>query len=133
MPVDKPNDPGAHMSKRVAILLVRHLSKALRRRRIEAVDSEPFWLTPEQYEERDGGIQLLPEMAGDMIAYSQRNHLRPLGVVVVNEDGEYFDFFNDEAIISPIDREFAEKLFRAHAHFWFCEIPWLIANKRPDA
>jgi hypothetical protein len=59
--------------------------------------------------------------ADDMMAYAKHNQLRPLGIVVVNENGEYFDFFNDDAIISPIDREFVERLFRAHAHFWFCE------------
>jgi hypothetical protein len=121
------------MSKRVAVLLVRHLSKALLRRRIQDVDSEPYWLGPDQYIERDGGVQLLPDKAGDMIGYAERNHLRPLGVFIVVEHGEYFDYFNCDAIISPLDREFAEKLFRAHAHFWFCEFPWLVANKQLDA
>ena len=121
------------MSKRVAILLIRHLSKALLRRRIQDVDSEPYWLGPGQYIERDGGVELFPAEADDMMAYAKHNHLRPLGVVVVNENGEYFDFFNDDAVISPIDREFAEKLFRAHAQFWFYEISWMVADKQPDA
>jgi hypothetical protein len=34
--------------------------------------------------------------------------------------------------LSPVDRELAEKLFHA-THHWFCEIPWLRANRQPDA
>ena len=120
------------MSRRVAVLLIRELSKALLRRRIQDVDSEPYWLSPEQCIERDCGVQLLPDKAGDLVEYSQRNHLRPLGVGVVAENGEYFDYFNEEAILSPRDRKFAKQLFQAHAHFWFCEIPWL-ASQQPES
>lgn len=121
------------MSKRVAVLLIRHLSKTLLRRRIQDVDSEPYWLGPDQYFERDGGVQLLPDKAADMIGYAESNHLRPLGVVIVNEDGQYFDYFNEDAFVPSCDREFARKLFQAHAHFWFCEVPRLTANGHLDA
>jgi hypothetical protein len=40
-------------------------------RRIEAADTEPYWLTSDQYHEHDGGFQLLPAMAGDMIISAQ--------------------------------------------------------------
>ena len=116
---------GGKHDRKVAVLLVRHLCKAMLRRSIGAAETEPYWLTSEQYQQRDGGIELLPAMAGDMVAYAARNHLRPLGVVVVNDDGQYFDYFNEDLIISPIDREFVRRLFESHAHFWFCEIPWL--------
>ena len=113
------------MSKRVAVLLVRELSKALLRRRIQDVDSEPYWLNPEQYLERDGGVQLLSDKVSDMVNYAKCNKLRPLGVVAVAENGQYFEYFNDDIFISPIDQKFARQLFRAHAHFWFCEMMWL--------
>jgi hypothetical protein len=119
------------MSKRVAVLLVRNLSEALRQRRIEVAESEPYWLRPEQYNERDGGVELLPAMADDLMAYARRNDLRPMGVVILNESGDYFDYINDGPI-SPIDREFAIKLFQVHAHFWFCYVPWL-ADKQTEA
>jgi hypothetical protein len=64
-----------------------------------------------------------------MIAYAKHNKLRPLGIVVVHKNGQYFEFFNDDAILSPLDREFARKLFQAHAHFWFCEFPWLMRGQ----
>jgi hypothetical protein len=118
------------MSERVAVLLVRDLPKAMLQRSIAAADTEPYWLSPEQYKERDGGVEFLPAMAGDMLAYAKRNHLRPLGIVVVKESGEYSDFFNDELIISPIDRDFLKELFQIHAHFWFCYVPWLAANQK---
>src|SRR5580704_8980547 len=99
----------------VAVLLVRSITTALLRRRIDAVDSEPYWLSPEQYEERDGDVQLIPARTGDMIDYAKRNQLHPLGIVVVNEVGEYVECFNPGLIlISPNDRDFAEKLFKAH-------------------
>jgi hypothetical protein len=120
------------MSKQVAILLIRDLSKALLRRRIQDVESEPYWLSPGQYFEHDGGVQLLPDKAGDLVEYSKRNHLRPLGVIVVAENGWYFDYFNDDAVITSSDRKFAKKMFRAHAHFWFCEVPCLIRGQKEN-
>jgi hypothetical protein len=120
------------MSK-VAVLLVRSITGALLRRRIDAVDSEPYWLSPEQYEERDGGVQVIPGRTGDMIEYAKRNQLHPLGIVMVNEVGEYVEYFNPGLIlISPRDLDFAEKLFRAHAHHWFCYVPWL-ASQQPES
>jgi hypothetical protein len=119
------------MSKRVAILLVGNLCEALQQRSIETADSEPYWLRPEQYSERDGGVELLPAMADDLIDYAKRNDLHPLGIVIMNERGDYFDYINDDPI--PLtDREFAKRLFQVHAHFWFCYVPWL-ANKQPEA
>jgi hypothetical protein len=85
---------------KVAVLLIRDLSKALLRRRIQDVESEPYWLSPGQYFEHNGGVQLLPDKAGDMINYAECNHLRPIGVVVVNDDGRYIDFFNEDAFIA---------------------------------
>lgn len=120
------------MSKQVAILLIRDLSKALLRRRIQDVQSEPYFLAAQEYVECDGGVQLSPEGADGMIEYSHRNHLRPLGVVVVGEDGHFIGYFNHDAILSPLDREFAKKLFHAHVHFWFCEIPWLIRGQKEN-
>jgi hypothetical protein len=118
--------------KKVAVLLIRDLSKALLRRRIQDVESEPYWLGPDQYFERDGGVQLLPDKADDMIDYSQRNHLRPLGTVIIEEDGFFVGYFNESAFIAPRDRKFAEKMFRAHAHFWFCEVPGLIRGQKEN-
>ena len=117
------------MGRQVAILLVRELSKVLLRRRIQDVQSEPYFLAPEQYCECDGGVQLSPEGANDMIDYSRRNHLRPLGVVVLREDGHFVGYFNQDAVLSPLDRQFAKKLFHAHVHFWFREIPWLVSGQ----
>jgi hypothetical protein len=108
--------------KRVAVLLIRNLSEALRQRSIEAAGSEPYWLRPGQYQEHDGGVAVIPAMASDLIAYATSNHLRLLGLVIVNEDGDYHEYFNQEPL-SPADREFALRLFQAHAHFWFCEVP----------
>ena len=63
-----------HMSKRVAILLAKYLSRAVLGRCIEAAETEPYWLRPDQYHECDGGVQLQPELAGDLIAHAERNH-----------------------------------------------------------
>ena len=60
-----------------------------------------------------------------MMLYAEQNHLRILGVVIVTDDGEYDDHFNEDPRISPIDNEFLKQLFHAHAHFWFCTAPWL--------
>ena len=48
------------IAKRVAVLLIRNLSDALRERRIETADSELHWLMLGQCEESEGGIQLFP-------------------------------------------------------------------------
>lgn len=69
----------------MALLLVAHLADALKQRNIDVADSEPYWLEPEQYHERDGGVEFLPGMAGDLMAYIGTNNLRPLGVVIVEE------------------------------------------------
>ena len=117
--------------KRVAVLLVKNLTEALRLRQVEAADSEPYWLGPGQFRERGAGVELLPAMAGDLMAYARQNELHPLGIVVLHENGGYSDYINEDAI-EPLDRQFATKLFQAHAHFWFCVMPWL-TEQRSDA
>jgi len=108
------------MAKRVAVLLVRNLSEALHQRRIEIADSELHWLFPEQCEEADGGIQLFPSRAPNLMQYARRNNFRPLGIVILAENGDFSDFMNDDAI--PVgDLDFAKHLFHLHALFWcFC-------------
>src|SRR5258706_15987854 len=98
------------MSKRVAVLLVRNFSEALRERRIQAADSEPYWLTPEQYAERDGGVQLFPLRGNNLMDYARKNSLRLLGIIILAENGDYSDFMNDEGIALQ-DQDFARKLF----------------------
>jgi len=110
--------------KRVAILLVAHLAEALRQRDVQAAQSEPYWLTPDQYCQHDGGVEVIPAMVGDLIDYASGNNLRPLGVVIVGEDTGYCEYPNERPI-APADRAFALELFRLHAHFWFCDLPWL--------
>jgi len=108
------------MAKRVAVLLVRNLSEALHERRIEIADSELHWLTPEQCEEGDGGIQLFPSRAPELMQYARQNNFRPLGIVILAENGDFSDFMNDDAI-SAEDLDFAKHLFHVHALFWcFC-------------
>jgi hypothetical protein len=123
--------PTVRHRKQVAVLLVRHLFEALRQRRIEVADSEPHWLTPWQYRERGGGIELLPGNAGSLMGYAREQSFLPLGVVTVDEDGEYWEYFNDDPF-SAQDREFALKLFLAHTHFWFCVVPGL-ASRHADS
>jgi hypothetical protein len=108
------------MAKRVTVLLVRKLSDALRERRIETADSELHWLTPGQCEESDGGIQLFPSRALELTQYAQENNFRPLGVVVLAENGDFSDLMNEDAIATE-DLDFAKHLFHVHALFWcFC-------------
>jgi hypothetical protein len=123
-------DDGRSISDRVAVLLVRHLTKAVLRRRMGAAQTEPYWLSAGQYKETDLGIQVLPDKAADLIAYAERNQLRPLGMVIVADNGGYREFFNEDVYISPIDGQFVKELFRAHAHFWFCEIPQLMRGHK---
>ncbi|MGA9508702.1 MAG: hypothetical protein WBV55_08675 [Candidatus Sulfotelmatobacter sp.] len=107
------------IAKRVAVLLVRKLSDALRERRIEMADSELHWLTPGQCEESDGGIQLFPSRSLGLMQYAQENNFRPLGIVVL-ENGDFSDFMNEDAIATE-DLDFAKHLFHVHALFWcFC-------------
>jgi hypothetical protein len=108
------------MAKRVAVLLVRNLSEALHERRIEMADSELHWLIPEQCEEGDGGVQLFPSRAPELMQYARQNNFRPLGIVILAENGDFSDFINDDAIPAE-DLDFAKHLFHAHALFWcFC-------------
>src|SRR5947209_166021 len=108
--------------------MVSNLPEALRQRSIQAAASEPYWLRPDQYHERGGGVELLPGLGGDMIAYCKQEDLHPLGIVILHENGDYFDYINDDAIPST-DREFARQLFEAHAHFWFCLVPWMASQQ----
>ena len=108
------------MARRVAVLLVRNLSDALRERRIDIADSELHWLIPGQCEEADGGIQLFPSRAPKLMQYARRNNFRPLGIVILAENGDFSDFMNDDAI-PVVDLDFAKHLFHLHALFWcFC-------------
>jgi hypothetical protein len=108
------------MAKRVAVLLVRNLSEALHERRIETADSELHWLMSAQCEERDGGVQLFPWLAPELMQFARENNFRPLGVVVLDENGNFSDFMNEDAIATE-DLDFAKHLFRVHALFWcFC-------------
>jgi hypothetical protein len=108
------------MGTRVAVLLVRKLSEALCERRIETADSELHWLMPAQCEERHGGVQLLPWLAPELMQYARENNFRPLGVVVLAENGDFSDFMNEDAIPTE-DLDFAKHLFHVHALFWcFC-------------
>src|ERR1700722_6236829 len=108
------------MATRVAMLLVRNLSEALHERRIDIADSELRWLVPGQCEEGDGGIQLFPSRTPELMQYARENNFRPLGVVVLAENGDYSDFMNEDAIATE-DLDFAKHLFHVHALFWcFC-------------
>jgi hypothetical protein len=108
------------IGKRVAVLLVRNLSDALRERRIEMADSELHWLIPGQCEESGGDVQLFPFRSLELMQYAQENNFRPLGVVVLADNGDFSDFMNEDAIATE-DLEFAKHLFHVHALFWcFC-------------
>src|ERR1700756_621351 len=82
----------------LAVLLVRNLSEALHGRRIEIADSELHWLVPGQYEEGDWGIRFFPSRAPELIQYARQNNFRPLGIVILAENGDFSDFMNDNAI-----------------------------------
>jgi len=108
------------IAKRVAVLLIRNLSDALRERRIETADSELHWLMLGQCEESEGGIQLFPSRSLELMQYARENNFRPLGVVVLAENGDFSDFMNEDAIATE-DLDFAKHLFHVHALFWcFC-------------
>ena len=108
------------MAKRVAVLLVRNLSEALHERRIEIADSELHWLVPGQCEEGDGGVQLFPSRAPELMQYARQNNFRPFGIVILAENGDFSDFMNDDGIPAE-DLDFAKHLFHLHALFWcFC-------------
>jgi hypothetical protein len=107
---------------RVAVLLVRNLSEALHERRIETADSELHWLTPKQCEERDGGMQLFLSRAPKLMQYARQNNFRPLGIVILAENGDFSDFMNEDAI-PPEDLDFAKHLFHIHALFWCFYFP----------
>jgi hypothetical protein len=110
------------MAKRVAVLLVRNLSEALHEHRLEIADSELHWLTPEQCEERDGGMQLFPSRAPELMQYARQNNFRPLGIVILAENGDFSDFMNEDAILAE-DLDFAKHLFHIHALFWCFYFP----------
>jgi hypothetical protein len=124
-------NPGPLDKTRAAVLLVRHLFEALGQRRIEIADSEPHWLAPSQYCRRGGGVELLPANATDLMTYASERSFLPLGIVIVNEGGDYWEYFNDDPSAAQ-DREFALRLFLTHAHFWFGVMPSL-KSKSADA
>lgn len=114
------------MAKQVGILLMRHLHEAVRQHRIEVADSEPCWLTADQYRERvDGGMELLPSNAYELMSYARNQSFRPTGIIVINDDGDYRDYI-DESALPELDKDFALQVFHAHAHFWFIYVSRLI-------
>jgi hypothetical protein len=123
----KTQDKGECTPERVAVLLVRNLYQALQERCIETADSEPFWLSPEQYAEQDGGIQFFPSQAADLIRYAQEHNFRPLGIMVLAENGDFSDFM-DEDDIPREDLDFAKHLFHVHAVFWCFYFPFATAQ-----
>ena len=108
--------------KGIAILMVKNLAVALTERNIEAAESNLHWLRPDQYRERDGGVEFARETFGEVIDFAEKNTLFPLGFVIVYEDGKHRAFLNDAAFL-PNHRAFAEKMFRVHQRFWFEVIP----------
>jgi hypothetical protein len=113
------------VEKKVAVLLMRHLLEAVRQRRIEVADSAPYWLTGEQYRERDDGtVELLPSEAPDLVTYARLQSFRPVGMVLVSDQGDCRTFIDENAILE-CDREFALHVFQVHAYFWFVHVPLL--------
>lgn len=111
------------MAKRVGILLMRNLPQAVRQRKIEVADSEPYWLSPEQYRERhDGGMEFLPSEAREFMAYVSERSFQPVGLVVLNGQGDCRTFVDENAILE-CDREFALRVFHVHCYFWFLHVP----------
>lgn len=118
------------MGKRVGILLMRHLLEAVRQRKTDVADSEPHWLTAEQYRERDdGGIELLPSEATELMTYARERSFRPIGLVVLNDQGDCRTFIDENAILE-CDREFALLIFHTHVYFWFCRLPLLAEDSK---
>jgi hypothetical protein len=104
---------------------MRDLLEAVRRRRIDVADSEPHWLTSEQYHEReDGTIELLPSNAPELMTYAREKSFRPVGMVLLNNQGDCRTFIDENAILE-CDREFALHVFHVHAYFWFVHVPSL--------
>ena len=125
-----PGTPKAsqRMAKQVGVLLMRHLHEAVRQRRIEVADSEPRWLSAEQYREcDDGGIELLPWSAPELMIYAREQSFQVVGIIVINDEGDYWDYV-DENALPENDRDFALRVFHAHAHFWFLYVPSLNSN-----
>jgi hypothetical protein len=113
------------MAKHVGILLMRHFHEAVRQHRIEVADSEPHWLTSNQYREReDGGIELLPWNAHELMTHAREQSFRPVGMIVINDEGDYWDYV-DENTLPEDDRDFALRVFHTHAHFWLLYLPRL--------
>ncbi|SRR5258706_14546832 len=113
------------MGKRVGTLMMRHLLEAVRQRRVDVADSEAHWLTSEQYHEReDGGIELIPARAHELMTYAQDQSFQPVGMVVLEDEGRCRTFV-DERVIPEGDRELALRVFHTHAYFWFVHVPLL--------
>jgi hypothetical protein len=113
------------MAKRVGVLLMRHLTEAVRQRKIDVADSEAHWLSSDQYRERDDGtVELLPSEAPDLVTYARLQSFRPVGMVIVSDEGDCRTFIDENAILE-CDREFALYVFHTHAYFWFVHVPSL--------
>jgi len=117
------------MGKRVGILLMRHLLEAVRQRKVEIADSEPHWLTSEQYRELDDGrIEFRPTSAPDLTTYAREQSFRPVGMVVL-DDQDGCRTFVDECALPKDDHEFALRIFHTHAYFWFIHVTSLGENR----
>jgi hypothetical protein len=104
---------------------MRHLLEAVRQRKIDMADSEPHWLTSEQYHEhQDGTLELLPSEAPELMAHAREQRFRPVGMVVLDDQGGCRTLVDENAILE-CDRDFALHVFHVHAYFWFVHIPSL--------
>ena len=57
-------DRKVQMHRQVAVLLVKHVRRALLTRHIGAAESEPYWLTAAQHVEHAGEVQLISSEDG---------------------------------------------------------------------
>ncbi|HKV79959.1 MAG TPA: hypothetical protein VJP02_17555 [Candidatus Sulfotelmatobacter sp.] len=113
------------MAKRVGTLLMRNLAEAIRQRRIDLGDSEPRWLESEKCRElEDGRIEFSPSKAPELMAYAEAQGFRPVGLVVMDDQGGCRPLIDEEAILG-CDRDFALRVFHLHAQFWFLICPGL--------
>jgi hypothetical protein len=63
---------------------------------------------------------LNPSRAPELMQYARQKNFRPLGIVMLAENGDFFKFMNEDAI--PAEHlDFAKHSFHVHALFWcFC-------------
>jgi hypothetical protein len=119
---DSGEGRNAYMRKRVGVVLMTNLADALRHDELVTANSELYWFGEDQYVEHAGGVRLLPGNSGRLTANAKTNDLHPLGVVIVDENGDWYDFLIEKAIALRY-REVARRLLRKHLQFWLCFIP----------